>query len=446
MNLHASVWLCVAIILASAAAWAGEAATPAAAAGVGFARITLRDVQGLWGGHDLWLDADGKLVVQAVRPADRDKAVKRYAAELPPDQVAAVDKLVADHKFFEIEIPKRPGVPDEAHPAITVRMKDGRSQIVGKWANDKHADFDAIYSHLLGLAKAAQKGEPVYIGPHDWKWEPPAGGGAAPKAAWPFFALCMDTHDAKKRSLKEQAELLKELGYDGCAHLWLGGVPERLKTLDDNGLKLFEIYVTVNVAPGKPAYDPHLKDVIKLLKGRDTTLGLLLQGLPPSTQDNDPHAVEILREIADMAQESGIRVAIYHHLGDWTQRFEDAVRVAKKVDRKNVGVHFNLCHWLKMGDESKMEALLKDAMPVLFVVTLNGADHANRALGWDRLIQPLDRGEFDVYNLLRMLKGLGYTGPIGLMCYGLGGDARDHLSRSMDAWRKLSARLAAEPK
>ena len=30
-----------------------------------------------------------------------------------------------------------------------------------------------------------------------------------------FFAFCIDTHDAKKRNLEQQAALLKELGYDG---------------------------------------------------------------------------------------------------------------------------------------------------------------------------------------------------------------------------------------
>ncbi|HPD13357.1 MAG TPA: TIM barrel protein [Planctomycetota bacterium] len=264
--------------------------------------------------------------------------------------------------------------------------------------------------------------------------EPPA-----KSTASPFFVLCMDTHDAKKRSLEEQAAMLKELGFDGCAHLWLGGVAERLKTLDAAGLKLFEVYIQVNVAPGKPPYDPKLKEVVGLLKGRDTILGLLLQGCPPSTEANDPHAVEVVREIADLAAASGLRVALYHHTGDWLERVEDAIRVAKKADRKNVGIHFNLCHWLKMGDESGLDALLKQAAPYLLVVTLNGADHADRKAGWDKLIQPLDRGQFDLVALLSKLRAVGYTGPIGLMCYGIGGDAREHLARSMAAWRKLSA-------
>jgi sugar phosphate isomerase/epimerase len=64
--------------------------------------------------------------------------------------------------------------------------------------------------------------------------------------------------------------------------------------------------------------------------------------------------------------------------------------------------------------------------------------HNHRAsallLRWHR--QPLDRGSFDVAGLLETLDELGYTGPIGLQCFGIGGDAREHLACSMAAWRK----------
>ncbi len=263
----------------------------------------------------------------------------------------------------------------------------------------------------------------------------------------PFFALCIGAHDAKRRTPREQAEMLRELGYAGVAHLWLKGVDERLKTLDDNGLKLFQIYVRANIDPKKPPYDPGLKEVIKLLKGRDTVIGLLVSGGKPSTPEGDPRAVRIIREIAGMAQQSGLRVALYPHTGDWLERVEDAVRVARKVDRKNVGVMFNLCHWLKVDDEKNLEPLLKLAMPRLFAVTINGADSvAARRAGWDRLIQSLDRGSFDIHGFLKTLKRLGYTGPIGLQCYGIRGDAREHLARSMAAWRELLSKIAAEQK
>ena len=105
---------------------------------------------------------------------------------------------------------------------------------------------------------------------------------AAEPASNPFFALCIDTHDAKHRSLKQQAEMLKELGYDGVGHLWLDNVAERLKTLDEAGLKLYQISIVLDMTPGKQAYPPAFKDVLPLLKGRQVQFDLLVNGGKPS--------------------------------------------------------------------------------------------------------------------------------------------------------------------
>ena len=43
-----------------------------------------------------------------------------------------------------------------------------------------------------------------------------------------FFALCMDTHDEKHRSIEEQNKMLAEIGFDGVAHLWLDKLEERV--------------------------------------------------------------------------------------------------------------------------------------------------------------------------------------------------------------------------
>ncbi len=108
---------------------------------------------------------------------------------------------------------------------------------------------------------------------------------------------------------------------------------------------------------------------------------------------------------------------------------------------KNLGVTFNLCHWLKV-DGKELEARLKEALPHLFVVTINGADSDGK--GWNTLIQPLDRGTFDVAQVLRLLDKLEFKGPIGLQHYGIRGSARGNLSASMKGWKALQARLAAE--
>jgi len=260
-----------------------------------------------------------------------------------------------------------------------------------------------------------------------------------PPVSNPFFAFCMDTHDARNRSLAEQADLLKELGYDGAGHNWLENVPERIKTLDAAELKLFQIYIRVNIAPdAAQTYDPRLRQILELLRDRDTMLAVQVAGAAPSDQARDARAVEVLREIAELAEPCNVKIALYPHTGDCLERVEDAIRIAGKVDRPGVGVMFNLCHWLRTDAQRDYRPLLERALPKLFAVSINGADQFDDQPGWSRYIQPLDRGSFDMLSFLRTLRQLGYTGPVGLQCYGLTGDAREHLARSMLAWRKLN--------
>jgi sugar phosphate isomerase/epimerase len=275
---------------------------------------------------------------------------------------------------------------------------------------------------------------------------PSRAGEPAPKTLpTPFFVLSNGVQCEKYPTPEAQARVLKELGYAGIGPSGTAGVPEMLAALDEHGLEMFGLYVGANLDPNKPPYDPKLPEVIKTLKGRDTFIWLyvLSREFKRSSSDGDARAVEIIRELADMAEQSGIRIALYPHAGFYVERVEDAVRVADKVDRKNVGVTFNLCHWLKLDEPSSMKRLMELARPRLFLVTVNGADHD--ADGWDRLIQPLDRGSFDLHGFLKTLKSLGYTGPVGLQCYAVPGDKYENLKRSVGAWRSLSEKLAAEP-
>ncbi len=262
----------------------------------------------------------------------------------------------------------------------------------------------------------------------------------------PFFALCFDIQDSENRTLHQQAALLKELGYDGAGHVWLDNIVERLETLDEAGLKLFQVYVKVSIAPDKPAYDPRLKSIIPLLKGQGTMIALLVNGRPPSDPAGDAAAVEIVREIADMAAESDIRVVLYPHRNNWLERVDDAIRVVKRADRSNAGVMFNLSHWLRAEEGKDLESLLASAMPHLFAVSINGTDPAHEIRdGTGNWIQALDSGSFDLCGFLETLGAAGYKGPIGLQCFSIKGDARDHLTRSIAAWREIGPCMAPAP-
>ena len=261
-----------------------------------------------------------------------------------------------------------------------------------------------------------------------------------------FFAMNTGT-DRKNLTAAQQAEMLKDLGYDGIGYTGIEGIDEMIEEFEKRDLKMFNTYLRVRIDPDAEHYDTGLPETIRRLKGKDVLLWLTVSSkkFKPSDPAGDPYAVEILRKIADMAEESGLRIALYPHITSWVERVDDGVRVAKKVNRKNVGATFNLCHWLKVEGADNMKPLMESVMPYLFVVSINGADAGEtKNMGWDRLILTLDRGSFDTYDFLKTLKQLGYTGPIGLQGYGIKGDARDNLTRSMNAWRKLQQRMSEE--
>lgn len=257
----------------------------------------------------------------------------------------------------------------------------------------------------------------------------------------PFFVLDNGINDADHPTWEARAKTLAELGYDGIGPSGTAGVPDMLAAMDKHGLKVFALYVGANLDADKPKYDPKLPEVIQTLKGRPTFIWLYVLSAQHKrgTDEGDARAVEIVRELAELCRASGIGVALYPHTGFYVERVEDAVRVARKADRPNVGVTFNLCHWLKCDGPKDLQAKLDLARPYLKVVTINGADSDGRE--WAQLIQPLDQGTFDNGALLAALREMGFQGPIGLQCYAVPGDKKENLRRSMAAWKKLQARV-----
>lgn len=263
----------------------------------------------------------------------------------------------------------------------------------------------------------------------------------------PFFAYCMDTADSAKRDLASQAAMLKELGYAGGGHCWpFATVGERIRTLDAAGLKTVHIYATAKLKVGAPlACEPAMVEVIPLLRGHGVQIAYGIQamrGLKTSDVAGDADAVALVHQLAALAEPVGATVVLYPHVGFWMERLGDAVRIARQVDRPNVGVMWNLCHWLRVEGDGDLEAALRDALPLLRAVSINGGDTRAElaAAHWplERWIRPLGQGTYDVAPVLTTLDRLGWQGPVCLQCYGIRGDARDHLAASMAAWRRLN--------
>lgn len=256
-----------------------------------------------------------------------------------------------------------------------------------------------------------------------------------------FYAYCAElgVPGVKPRPLADQARLLRELGYDGTGIALDANLDANLKTLDDAGLQLYMLWTSVNVNAAKgAAYTAQLPEAIRKLKGRPVTICVLLGGLKPGDPQGSEPAVKALRELGKLAADAGLRISIYNHVNNWTEGLPFIFEVLRKVDHPQVGYNFNLCHWLKVEGEKDYRPLLRENADKLFVVTINGATRGAQA--WTNgLIRPLDEGDFDHRQLLTTLREVGYGGPIGLMCFGVPGDPREHLGRSLKAWRALQA-------
>ena len=261
----------------------------------------------------------------------------------------------------------------------------------------------------------------------------------------PFFVFDNGLHSEKLKTIDAQLDLVKAVGFAGLS--WRTDAPERVKQVLDGarqrGLQLYVVYANLDLKDGKCVYDPRLKEIIALCKGTDTIIwpNLTSKQFKPSDPAGDDIAVAGVRNLADLCASNGLRIAIYPHVNMWVHRIEDALRLAKKVDRKNVGVSFNLCHALLDGAEERIPALLDEAAPYLFLVTLNGADSHAAKGSMPNAIQTLDKGSYDVTAFLKKLKAIGFKGPIGLQCFNIKGDPQELLTGSMGAWKKMSAVL-----
>jgi len=281
-----------------------------------------------------------------------------------------------------------------------------------------------------------------------------AAAGAQP--SYEFFA--MDTAMVKKLGTpleRSDIEMLAALGYRGVAPIasdpaaWQRLTETLIPLLDANKLKLYAVYSSARVDRSAFDIDPGIRQNLAALKGRGTIVWLPVtsKDFKPSDPAGDAMAVAAVREVADAAARYGLSVSLYPHFGNLIERVDDAVRIAEKTGRQNVGVTFNLCHWLRTDGPDSMARVQKLAMPRLSLVTINGADRNGK--DWGQLIQPLDRGDFDIGALLAELKRLGYRGPIGLQGYDvanhLGIEPGENLRRSMSAWRNAAWRDYVKP-
>lgn len=249
----------------------------------------------------------------------------------------------------------------------------------------------------------------------------------------PFFAF---QNGLRAETSEQRVRLLKELGYDGIGSISPGNLAERFALYDEAGLSIFSVYLGLECTPDSHRLKAGAAEAISRLAGHGDTavVELFIQG-----DRNDEavrnQAIAGVREAARLAEKAGVKVVLYPHTGQFIDTVGRACDLARAVDCPNVGVMFNLCHFLRVEPDSNLRETLRRVAPLLWRVSISGAE--NEGTDWDALIQPLDAGEFSQAELLTVLDEIGYDGPVGLQCFGIRLPAEEHLGRSIKKWKDL---------
>lgn len=258
-----------------------------------------------------------------------------------------------------------------------------------------------------------------------------------------FFAMDTATKDAEHPTPDSQAVIVKELGFTGMSWTGFEQFAELKNALQANGLKLYAVYFWGTIGKEGFQIQPGLAEALEIMKGNGYFLWLTInsQAWKSDEPESYQQALTLIRSVADQTLPYGVKVVLYPHAGCWLDKTEQAYQLAQDSGKPNVGISFNLCHWLKVdGPEMNLDLLIRKVKPKLFVVTLNGAEPPG---DWDKLIQPLDKGTYDLKPLLITLKSVGYTGPVGLQGYGIQEPVKEHLPRSMQTWKKLLSSVSS---
>lgn len=256
----------------------------------------------------------------------------------------------------------------------------------------------------------------------------------------PEFGVMANSDDMRRMPVAQLASAMKEIGYASVAlsdkkHKRLDGM---MKACRDAGLRVGAVCVRAKTDGESVSFNVPIDWMFDRLRNTDAVVMLVIK-VAEGAKVTDQRVAEQLLPLAKQAEKAGVTIAIYPHFGDWLSTFEHAARIADAVDHPSLGVCFNLSHYLKQNDARDLPSKLRAAKDRIMLVTIHGSAVGNtQSMGWDKLIQQIDQGEFDLKELLDLIcVELKFDGPIFVQCYNLKAPTRTILQDTFDCWQCL---------
>jgi sugar phosphate isomerase/epimerase len=244
-------------------------------------------------------------------------------------------------------------------------------------------------------------------------------------AAW-----CIVPFDARKRGPAERAVMLEELGLRRCAYDWrrehVAQFEEEILQYKKHGIEYFAFWGSHDEA-------------FRLFKKYDlhpqiwNTLGSPTGG---SQKEKIETAARSMETLAMRTAELGCKLGLYNH-GGWGGEPANLVAVCQRLHalgHRHVGIVYNWHHG--HGHIDDWQAVLTLMKPYLHCLNLNGMNTDAKPK-----ILPLAQGAHDLA-MLKVVAGIGYAGPIGILDHQGHLDSKEALQDNLDGLAWLTKELA----
>ncbi len=257
----------------------------------------------------------------------------------------------------------------------------------------------------------------------------------------------------ENRSIEEICRIIVEAGFDSME---VSRIPffEKLTTpslraafaswVERLGLSLYGFDAWVDFDPYGAREDTLLGFKRAIDFAADLDLGQIVthDGQKHIAQGRSPSEclrvlIPFFREVADLAQENGLKVVLEPHPDTMSMDDAFAIELVDGVGRENLGLVYDCCHYGVGQPDTYVQAIGKLSHRIYHLHFSDG-DRQTYALHL-----PLGEGELDLDAIIEALKGIGFSGTLTNDLYNypmLEDGARRNAERIRDVEERLGLR------
>ncbi len=150
---------------------------------------------------------------------------------------------------------------------------------------------------------------------------------------------------------------------------------------------------------------------------------------------------EKLREVVRYSAKKQVKVILYPHSLCYIASAEAALPFVEKINNPNLKLAVHLCHEIRAGNGSRMDAVFENVRKYIGAVTLAGTDSVadfSKPSNMDKsTIKPIGEGNFNMHHFIQPLKKSGYKGNIGFINFKIEENPAEYLNSSIQNWNDL---------